>query len=51
MSKKEKNLRPCQQTIIDLWNAKSVSEMEKILADYKKREAEELKILKSKENE
>ena len=49
--KKKKNLRPGQQTIVDLWNAKSLSETEKILADYKKRESEELKILKSKENE
>lgn len=42
MSKEEKNLRPDQKTIVDLWNAKSLSEVKKILADYKKREAEEL---------
>jgi hypothetical protein len=40
---KEEKLTANEQTIVDLWNAKTLSEVEKILADYKKREAEEVK--------
>jgi hypothetical protein len=39
----EEKLTANEKAIVDLWNAKSLSEVEKILADYKKRESEELK--------
>ena len=40
---KEEKLTANEKTIVDLFNAKSLSEVEKLLAEYKKRESEELK--------
>jgi len=37
MSKEQTPITADQQTIKDLWNAKSASEIAKILSDYKKR--------------
>lgn len=38
---KEEKLTANEQTIVDLWNAKTLVEVKKLLADYKKMEAEE----------